>query len=91
MKEKLECLLPRETQTIVLPPSSEWFGEEASPEERAKWRWRRASLAEGAACLEGAEGEDSGGFSSGAGGEGSRVEVANRPPSREVTGRRGSC
>ena len=60
MKEKLECLLPRETQTIVLPPSSEWFGEEASLEERAKKRWRRASLAEGAADLEDAGGEGSG-------------------------------
>ena len=92
MKEKLECWLLRETQTIVpLPPSSEWFGEEASPEVRATKRWRRASRDEGAADLEDAGGEGSGGFSSGAGGEGSRVEVANRPPSRDVTGRRGSC
>ena len=41
--------------------------------------------------MEGAEGEGSGGFSSGAGGEGSRAEVANRPPSRDVMDRRGSC
>ena len=48
-KEKLECLGPRETQTIVLPPSSELVGEEASPEARATMRWTRASRAESAA------------------------------------------
>ena len=90
-KEKLECLGPRETQTIVLAPSSELVGEEASPEARATKRWTRAALAEDAADWEDAGGEDSGGFFSGAGGEGSRVEAANRPPSREVMGRRGCC
>ena len=92
LKEKLECLLPRETQTIVpLSPSSEWFDKEASPEDREKQRFRRAARAESDADLGGAEGEGLGGFSSEAGGEESLAEVANRPPRRDATGRRGSC
>jgi hypothetical protein len=92
LKEKLECLLLRATQTIVpLSPSSEMSDEETSPEAVVRQRWIRASRAESAAGLVGAEGGDSGGFASGAGGEGSRAEVANRPPSRDVMCRRGSC
>ena len=92
LKVKLECLSLRATQTIVPRfPSSETCAEETSPEAVVMQRWRRASRAESATGLAGVEGEDSGGFSSGAGGEGSRAEVANRPPSRDVMCRRGCC
>ena len=89
---KLECLLPRATQTIVPPsPSSVRNDGEASPEARAKQRWRKAPFVKGVAGLEDAGGEGSEGFSSGAGGEGSRAEGAKCLPSRDEMGRRGGC